>query len=441
MAAPTYHLWESGCQMNAADALRAAALLERAGYVATDDGDHADFVLLSTCVIRQQAEDKFLRRMEQLAGQVRHRRLAVAVMGCFVGFSASQRAAAAERFPFVAVWMPPSDLSPLASYLAGRGLLPEGGTAPGPLPSSREGSAVTAHVPVVLGCSHACTYCIVPYRRGPERSRDAAEILSEVRSLAARGVKEVTLLGQIVDRYGLDREGSIRLPELLRRVAAVEGLARVRFLTSHPNWMGDELIDTVATTPKLCPAFEVPVQSGSDAVLERMRRGYRADDFRALVGRIRSRIPDASVSTDVIVGFCGETEKDFADTMQLMRDTQVDMIRIATYSPRPLTWSARHLADDVPPEEKERRRVALDALLREMLTKKHAALAGTTGEILVESIEQTEGRRHGRRRGRFPDGLLVFAENSGAQPGDIVPVRITVPGPYASIAEATEGRK
>lgn len=437
MAAPTYHLWESGCQMNAADALRAAALLERAGYVATDDGDHADFVLLSTCVIRQQAEDKFLRRMEQLAGQVRHRRLTVAVMGCFVGFSASQRAAAAARFPFVAVWMPPSDLAPLAAFLAGKGLLSGADAAnAGVLPPSREKSAATAHVPVVLGCSHACTYCIVPYRRGPERSRDADEILNEVRSLAARGVREVTLLGQIVDRYGLDREGSILFPELLRRVAAVEGLRRVRFLTSHPNWMTDELIEVVATSEKICPAFEVPVQSGSDAVLERMRRGYRADDFRALVSRIRSRIPNASISTDIIVGFCGETEKDFEGTMRLMRDTQVDMIRIAKYSPRPLTYSARHLADDVPPEEKERRRVALDALLREMLTAKHAALAGTTGEILVESIEETEGRRHGRRRGRFPDGLLVFAENSGAQPGDVIPVRITVPGPYASIAEA-----
>ena len=223
---------------------------------------------------------------------------------------------------------------------------------------------------------------------------------------------------------------------LLRRVAAVEGLRRVRFLTSHPNWMGDELVETVASTEKLCPAFEVPVQSGSDAVLARMRRGYRADDFRALVERIRSRIPHASVSTDIIVGFCGETEKDFAETMQLVRDTQVDMIRIAKYSPRPLTYSARHLADDVPAEEKERRRVALDALLREMLTEKHTALAGTRGEILVERIEETEGRRHGRRRGRFPEGLLVFAENSTAQPGDILPVRITVPGPYASIAEA-----
>jgi len=437
VAAKTYHLWESGCQMNAADALRAAALLERAGYVATDDGDHADFVLLSTCVIRQQAEDKFLRRMEQLAGQARHRKLEVAVMGCFVGFSAGRRAAAAARFPFVRAWMPPSDLKPLAEYLARKGLLfPADAADAGVLPASRGETAVTALLPVVLGCSHACTYCVVPYRRGPERSRDAGEILSEVRALASRGVKEVTLLGQIVDRYGLDRAGSPRLPELLRRVAAVEGLARVRFLTSHPNWMDDELIATVAGTEKICPAFEVPVQSGSDEVLSRMRRGYRADDFRALVSRIRERVPHASISTDIIVGFCGETEKDFEETMRLMHDTRPDMIRIAKYSPRPQTYSARHLPDDVPPEEKERRRVALDALLREMLVEKHAPLAGRTGEILVESVEESPGRRNGRRRGRFPDGLLVFAEHSDATPGDIVPVRITEPGPYASIAEA-----
>ena len=460
MAHPTYHLWCIGCQMNEADALRAASLLERAGYRPSPRPDDADFHLLATCVIRQQAEDKIHLRLRQLAGIRRRRRITVALLGCFVGRTPAQRDAILAAYPFVDLLLSPSDLAPLESYLAAHPLplecapgdAPDGPASPGPTtlpPESPDPIAldpaaplfppslpvpVTAHLPVVLGCSHACTYCIVPYRRGPERSRPSALVLDEARRLVASGVREITLLGQIVDRYGLDRPGEILLPELLRRVAAIPGLLRLRFLTSHPSWFTDELVRTVAASTVVCPHFEIPVQSGSDSVLAAMRRGYAADDFRALVSRIRSAIPGAGISTDIIVGFPGETPADFDATLALIRDTAPDMVRIAKYSPRPQTWSARHLPDSVPEPEKERRRAALDSLLRAILEEKHAALLGTTATVLVESVDPAPGRRHGRRRGRTPDHKLVFVENTDAPPGTLLPVRIAWTGPYSLLA-------
>lgn len=435
---PTYHLWSIGCQMNEADALRAASLLERAGFIPAAAADEADFHVLNTCVVRQQAEDKIHVKLQQLGVQKkRNPNLRIALMGCFVGRTDAQRAAVLEAYPFVDVCMPPSDVTPLAFYLEDHFAL-DAAVEAAALPDSRQ--AVSAYVPVVLGCSHACTYCIIPYRRGPERSRPSADVLAEVEALAARGVKEVMLLGQIVDRYGLDREGEMHLPALLKRVAAVPGILRVRFLTSHPSWMTPELIAAVAETPGLCPHFEVPVQAGADAVLAAMKRGYTAADYRALVARIREKVPGAGISTDIIVGFPGETAAQFEETLTLMRETAPDMIRIAKYSPRPQTYSARHLPDDVPPEEKERRRVALDVLLRELLTARHKAWVGREVEILVESIEGGEGPKKGRRRGRTPEHKLVFVEGSDAQPGELIHARIHWAGPYSFLAKAVSAR-
>ncbi|MGD9612044.1 MAG: radical SAM protein, partial [Kiritimatiellia bacterium] len=251
----TYHLWTIGCQMNEADAWRAAALLESAGYRPVEHARDAALLLLNTCVVRQQAEDKIYSRLTYV-GELKRRNPAriVALMGCLVGKNLRELARFRERFPDVDLFLPPSDLAPLRAFLETHGRLRAAATAdddlpPPPLPDSQTGRAVVAHLPVVLGCSHACTYCVIPYRRGGERSRPAAEILAEAAVLAARGVREIVLLGQIVDRYGLDRPGEILLPELLRRVAAVPGIVRVRFLTSHPRWITPELIADVGATP------------------------------------------------------------------------------------------------------------------------------------------------------------------------------------------------
>ncbi len=424
--------------MNEADALRAATLLEAAGYRPVPHAQEASLLLLNTCVVRQQAEDKIYSRLTFVTElKKRHPDLVVVLMGCLVGKNPLEIQRLQERLPYVDVFLPPSDITPLREFLQARDMaLPADEPdedLPPPLPPSLAGRAIVAHVPAVLGCSHACTYCVIPYRRGGERSRPAAEILAEVADLAARGVREVILLGQIVDRYGLDRPGEIRLPELLRRVAAVPGIRRVRFLTSHPQWITSELIATVADTPGLCPYFEIPVQAGSDAVLAAMRRGYTVAEYEALIARIRAAIPHAGLSTDVIVGFPGETAAQFEESMALMRRINPDMIRIAKYSPRPLTFSARHLPDDVPAEEKERRRSAMEAQLRVMLTEKNVPLRGQTVEILVESIEAS-----GRRYGRTPDYKPVFVDHGTARPGELIRARIVWAGPFSLIATAAE---
>lgn len=437
MTPSTYNLWSIGCQMNEADALRAASLLESAGYRPALRARDAGLLLLNTCVVRQQAEDKIISRLSYVAElKRRDPDRVVVLMGCLVGKNPREFPALRERFPFVDLFLPPSDLEPLRGFLQPRGDAPPATALsddrpPPPLPESMTGRSVVAHVPVVLGCSHACTYCVIPYRRGGERSRPSAEILAEAAALAARGVREIILLGQIVDRYGLDRPGEVHLPDLLRRVAAVPGIARVRFLTSHPRWITDDLISAVASVPGLCPYFEIPVQAGADAVLAAMRRGYAVADYEALVAKVRAVIPRVGLSTDVIVGFPGETAAQFEESMALMRRVDPDMIRIAKYSPRPLTYSARHLPDDVPEAEKERRRVAMEAQLRARLTEKNAPLLGQTVEILVETIEKS-----GRRHGRTPDFKPVFVDRSAAAPGDSIRVRIVWAGPFSLIAEA-----
>ncbi len=435
MTPATYNLWTIGCQMNEADALRAAALLETAGFRPVPHARDAALLLLNTCVVRQQAEDKIHSRLTYVAELKRQNPARVVVlMGCLVGKNPRELARFRERFPFVDLFLPPSELGPLREFLRGRGAAAPAESSddlPPPLPDSQTGRAVVAHVPVVLGCSHACTYCVIPYRRGGERSRPSAEILAEVAGLAARGVREIILLGQIVDRYGLDRPGEIHLPALLRHVAAVPGIVRVRFLTSHPKWISADLIAAVATVPGLCPYFEIPVQAGSDAVLAAMRRGYTVAEYEALVARVRAALPHVGLSTDVIVGFPGETAAQFEESMALMRRVDPDMIRIAKYSPRPLTYSARHLPDDVPEAEKERRRVAMEAQLRARLAEKNAPLRGQTVELLVESIE-----KNGRRHGRTPDYKPVFVDGSAAQPGDLIRARIAWAGPFSLVAEA-----
>ena len=224
------------------------------------------------------------------------------------------------------------------------------------LPAHERDRLISAFVPVVLGCSHACTFCIIPYRRGVERSRTVGEIVTEVRSLVAQGVKEITLLGQIVDRYGKDIPDGPNLAALLRIVHDVEGLERIRFLTSHPNWMNDELLLTVAELPKVMPHIEVPVQAGDDQVLTNMHRGYTADDYIHLVDKIRSHLngdfPGVSIATDIIVGFPGETQAQFQRTYDLLAEQKLDVAHLARYSPRPGTVADRRQEDDVPDEEK-----------------------------------------------------------------------------------------
>lgn len=438
--------------MNVADSQRVASALERLGYHGTPVAEEADVIVLNTCVVRQSAEDKAYGRLNSLRPlKEKNPGLVINLMGCLVGVRNYDRLK--KRFPYVDVFSPPSDPGPLVAFLTQQEVrqmefsvtqqrfdlmdevLVQTGERFAPtdealiLPKEQRNQLVSGYIPIVYGCSHACTYCIIPYRRGIERSRPPEEILSEARAMVAQGVKEITLLGQIVDRYGKDAPEFPTLPGLLAQMHSIEGLERIRFLTSHPNWMTDELLDSVANLPKVCPHIEVPIQAGDDDVLANMRRGYTVEDYRRLIERIRARIPGVSIATDIIVGFAGETEAQFQHTYDLLADLKLDVAHLARYSVRPGTVAARRMEDNVPEEEKMRRFRLLEALQEQIVSEINARyLDQTTTVLFEEKVKQ-------RWKGRTPTNKLVFVESERDLRGKVEPVRITWTGPWSMIGQ------
>jgi tRNA-2-methylthio-N6-dimethylallyladenosine synthase len=433
-----YHLHVFGCQMNEADIQRVGSEMEKAGLRAAPDAHTADVIVLNTCVVRQSAEDKAHSYIQTLKPiKQAHPEKVISVMGCMVGVKGD--AALKRAYPWVDVFMAPSETRPLIDHLRQREAyrlleqetrerfaIQDGDRL---LPAHERGLRVSAHVPIVYGCSHACTFCIIPFRRGVERSRPIGEIAHEVRSLAAQGVKEVTLLGQIVDRYGKDAPGGPDLADLLRVIHGIDGIERIRFLTSHPNWMNEKLLDTVAELPKVCEHIEVPVQAGDDDVLRAMRRGYTADDYRRLIDAIRRKIPGASIATDIIVGFPGETEAQFRKTHDLLAELKLDVAHLARYSPRPQTVAQRTLADDVPEAEKMRRFRALEELQEQVAAEINRRYLDRPVEVLVEA------QHKGKWRGRTRTNKIVFFEGSADRRGHLVNVNITWAGPWSMQGE------
>lgn len=438
----TYHFWITGCQMNYADARRVATELQRLGYQSTPNMNEADVVILQTCTVRQQSEDKAVNKLANLKPlKQKDPNKTIAVMGCVVGVRGNE--ALARAFPFVDVFMEPStDGRPLINHLTQGEERQLERTAAAQmhawqdgeviLPAAERGRLVSAPVAVVYGCSHACSFCIIPQKRGIERSRPVGEIAAEVRSLAAQGVKEVVLLGQIVDRYGYDVPDGPNLAHLLRVINSIEGVERIRFLTSHPNYMTDEILTAVRDLPKVMPQIEVPVQAGNDEVLRRMKREYTQAAYRRLAQRIRDIVPDAAIHCDVIVGFPGETESQFQETAAILAELKLDKIHLARYSPRPGTVSARRLPDDVPEDEKRRRFHIIEQLQKEILTEKMKVWRGRTVNVLVED-------KYKRRwRGRSPQGKLVFFDDLRDLKGQLVDVEISHTGPWSMSGEAVD---
>ncbi len=426
----TYNIWTVGCQMNVADSQKLAAGLEQMGYTPVPEDMDADLVVINTCAVRQHAEDRAYSKL----GTLKKRReggaeFSIAVMGCSVGPKIDDLK---KRFPYVDVWAPPQQFDGILE-LAGNardvsegelGSLLDGGMAR----TWAVPNGPTAFVPVIHGCDKFCTYCIVPLRRGREASRPVDDILAECRFLAAHGVREITLLGQTVEAYGHDLEpggyggpeGRPDLATLFDGINAIDGIARVRFLTSYPKDMTDRIIDAVADQPKVCEHFNIPVQSGSNTMLERMRRGYNVELFEERVARIRSVMPDAAIVTDVIVGCPGETEAEFAETVALLERVQFDIIHVAAYSPRPGTYAARRLADDVPMDVKKARLQVIEALHAKSSERINQRLLGQTVEVLIEQIDEL-----GRATGRTRAGQLVhFASPPSTHLGDLVDVEI-----------------
>ena len=409
----SYYIWTIGCQMNKADSESLSTALNEAGLSAAPNASQADVVVLNSCVVRQSAEDKVVGNLGMMKsvkakkpGQI------LALMGCMVGARTEDLE---RRFPQVDVFMRPQQFSPMLDLLEERLGIDTEGCLSAVAPAS---PSVSSYVPVIHGCDLMCTFCIIPFRRGRQVSRPVEEITHQVDLMTRRGMKEVTLLGQTVDAYGHDFDEPCDLSRLLHAVHSVEGLERLRFLTSHPIFMSQDIIDAVAQLPKVCEHINLPFQAGDDQVLEAMRRRYTQGQYRELVDRIRQTVPDVAISTDVIVGFPGETREQFMETYNLVEDVGFDKVHMAAYSPRPGTFAHRRLPDSVSLEEKQHRLKALESLQKDIQEKKNRRIVGATEEVLVE------GRKKGRWQGRTRQDKLVFFEHPSDMLGRTVEVKI-----------------
>ena len=393
----TYHIWTIGCQMNTADSERLGSALEQLGLSAVERPADADVVVLNSCVVRQNAEDKVTGNLNLTQPLRKTRPDSVLVLtGCMVGPRTEELQ---RRFPHVDLFLRPQQFEPLLELVGDRlGLDWEG--CVGSLAPQRPN--VATYVPIIHGCDLMCSFCIIPYRRGRQVSRSVADISHEVELLAARGVREVTVLGQTVDAYGHDRDDGHDLADLFTRLNDIDGLNRVRFLTSHPTYMSSRIIKSVAGLPKVCEHINLPVQAGDDDVLRQMRRRYTVAEYRDIVSEIRDTVPGVTVSTDIIVGFPGETEAQFQNTMQLVDDLRFDKVHGAAYSTRPGTIADRTMTDDVPQDDKRRRLKELDTLQESILTDINAHYMQQTVQVLVES------RKRGRWTGRTRGNKLVY---------------------------------
>ena len=425
----SFHIWTIGCQMNKADSQRLGSALEQLGLREVGTANEADLVVLNSCVVRQQAEDKVVGNLTWMKPwRSENPDRVVALMGCMVGSKTDELA---RRFPFVDLFMPPQQYGPLLELVGERVGLDWEGCVGSLAPAQPD---VTCYVPIIHGCDLMCTFCIIPYRRGRQVSRPVDELVHEVELLVDRGVKEVTVLGQTVDAYGLDLPGKPDLGYLLAQLNDVAGLERIRFLTSHPSFFTDEIIHAVADLPKVCEHINLPVQAGDDEVLKAMRRPYTRQEFKDLVGRIRDIVPHSSLATDIIVGFPGETGEQFQRTVELIAELRPDKVHCAAYSPRPGTIAGRTMEDDVSKEEKTRRRVQLEDLQQGILTEINSALLGQEVDILVE------GRRDGKWHGRTRTDKLVFFQSEDEYLGQLVNLNITKTGPWSLQGELVQSQ-
>ncbi len=405
-----YYIWTIGCQMNKAESERLGSYLEKLGYQATDIVEEADLIMLNSCVVRQSAENRVINKLNALKALKRsHPNLTLAVTGCLVNSDIDQ---IKQNFPHVDYFLKPGDYPPWLEKADLSSVLPQH-----PSPGT--------FVPIIQGCDNFCTYCIVPYRRGRERSRPTEEIVGEVKELVQRGVKEVTLLGQNVDSYGHDLPNKPDLTDLLNELNTIAGLTRLRFLTNHPKDMSPRLIEAIAYLDKVCEHISLPVQSGNNDILRAMRRGYTIEHYRQLISEIRSKIPNVALSTDIIVGFPSETETQFQQTVNLLSELRFDTIHVAAYSPRPGTIAAKELEDNIPPIEKKGRLNKIEQLQKRIATGINSRLLGRTVEILVE------GKQKDKWQGRTRSGKLVFFSDNNARRGQLIKIRVEKTSPWS----------
>lgn len=419
-----------GCQMNLADSEVVCAILQREGYSIVDAVEDADYVMINTCAIRENAEQRIRKRVRELrALQSRHQQLRIGILGCMAERLQSQLMAEEDNVSFVVgpdayrrmpeilrqvregVRTADTELSTTETYADIE-------------PVRLHSNGISAFVSIMRGCQNYCAYCVVPYTRGRERSRDPETIVAEARQLFDNGYKEVTLLGQNVNsyRHSNAEEHMTSFPELMRRVAEISPLLRVRFATSHPKDLSDELLQVMAAYPNICRCIHLPVQSGSDRMLKLMNRHYTAQWYLDRVDAIRRYMPDCSITTDVIAGFCSETEEDHQATLDMFRRVRYDYAYMFKYSMRPDTFAHRHMVDDIDEAEKTRRLEEIIALQGQIALENNQKEIGRTYEVLVE------GRSHRSDKqlfGRNSQNKVIVFDREDAQPGTYVNVTVT----------------
>lgn len=416
-----------GCQMNVADSEVVASIMDMAGYEVCENPDEADAVFLNTCSVRAAAEQKILSRLEYWHSQQRKgRRIIIGVLGCMAERAKEElleeHHADLVVGPDAYMSLPDLIAQAEAGHKAINVELSTVETYRDVVPSRLHTSHIGGFVSIMRGCNNFCHYCIVPYTRGRERSRDVQSILREVKDLEARGFKEVTLLGQNVNSYASEEDGGVGFAQLLRMVARAVPEMRVRFTTSHPKDMSDETLYTIAEEPNICHHIHLPVQSGSDRILKLMNRRYTREWYLQRVEAIRRIIPDCAITTDIFAGYCSETEEDHQLSLSLMEECAYDSAFMFKYSERPGTYASKHLADDVPEEVKIRRLNELIALQNSLSAQSNQRSIGQEYEILIEGVSK---RNRDQLFGRTGQNKVVVIDRENWKIGDKVRVRIT----------------
>ncbi|MEV0286831.1 tRNA (N6-isopentenyl adenosine(37)-C2)-methylthiotransferase MiaB [Kribbella sp. NPDC050820] len=439
----TYEVRTYGCQMNVHDSERLRGLLEDAGYVRAPEGDQADVVVFNTCAVRENADNKLYGNLGHLAPvKARKPDLQIAVGGCL---AQKDKASIVRKAPWVDVVFGTHNIGSLPVLLERARVEQESQVEileslevfPSTLPTRRE-SPYSAWVSVSVGCNNTCTFCIVPALRGREKDRRPGDVLAEVEALVAEGVLEVTLLGQNVNSYGVEFGDRYAFGKLLRACGTIDGLERVRFTSPHPRDFTADVIEAMAETPNVMPSLHMPLQSGSDRVLKAMRRSYRRDRYLRIIEDVRAAMPDAAITTDIIVGFPGETEEDFQGTLDVVRQARFSGAFTFQYSKRPGT-PAESMEDQVPRDVVQDRYERLVALQDEMAWEENKKIVGRSLEVLVAEGEGRKDAATHRLSGRARDNRLVhFALPDGVEPprpGDVATVEVTYGAPHHLVAD------
>jgi tRNA-2-methylthio-N6-dimethylallyladenosine synthase len=440
MTTKTYQVTTYGCQMNAHDSERISGTLEAAGFTPVAIGDEPDLVVINTCAVRENADLKLYGTLGQLrSAKKANPNLQIAVGGCL---AQKDRGEIINKAPWVDAVFGTHNLNVLPTLLERARALEEAQVEiveslemfPSDLPSKRE-STYSAWVSISVGCNNTCTFCIVPSLRGKEKDRRPGEILGEITALVDQGVVEVTLLGQNVNSYGAEFGDKLAFGKLLRSCGEISGLERVRFTSPHPKDFTDDVIAAMAETPNVMPQLHMPLQSGSDDVLRVMRRSYRREKYLGIIDRVRAAIPEAAITTDVIVGFPGESEADFEQTLDLIEQVRFANVFTFIYSMRPGTPAAE-MTNQIPEEVKQDRYERLAKRVNEILWEENQRQIGNVVEVLVATGEGKKDKDTGRMSGRARDNRLVhFAPFSPTVPGDIVEVEITGAAPFHLISD------